>query len=580
MTEKDLFAKETFIELLGKTGAEKIEFKDKLFLEAKKLGLEKKFKESIKEYEKLLKDKISLNQELNLPKCKYDIKNYDMGKYSCTINGIVDTKSEYKFSFIPILPVERYINKETGKEKIKIIYYKENEWKEMIVDKSQIAISQKLLLLSDYGLDVNSENVRYYINYFAEILSKNDIKKLESVSHLGWSGDYFIPYNSKGIFDGADDFRNIYNAVSSKGNYDLWKETVQSLRKHKIIKLLMATTFASPLLEKLNIQPFIVNLWSSLSGNGKTLSCMVAMSSWGNPQIGKLTLSSNNTQNFYITVASFMRNITCYFDELQIIKNSSFINFENLIMDLCNGTEKGRLNKNSQAKDVKIWFNNFIFTNNDKMVQENAGEQVFNRVIDLEIREKLIENGIEIAKIVKDNYGFAGKIYIEYIEKIGFDIIYERYKVIFNKIIAETNSTDKQANIFAILLLANELSNECIFDDKHILDVEDIVEYINDKDEIRTALKAKNYIIDMISLNIKKFDENYNYNENWGIKTDFYCMINLEVLKKELKKGGFEFDTIKKDWADMDFLEKNSAGRYVHQTTVKKVKSNFVKLKL
>ena len=578
MSEEKLFSKETFYELFSKHDIERIEFEDKLYIEARKLGLEKKFRESLKKYEKTFKEKIGMQNEVVLPKSKYDIEKYNFGEYTCLGNGITD-RYNIKFSYFPVIPVERYINEETGKEKVKIIYYKENEWKEMIVDKSQLAISQKLLLLSDYGLDVNSENVRYYIKYFADIMSLNDIKKLSSVSHLGWSGDYFIPYDSKGIFDGADDFRNIYNAVSSKGNYDKWKETVQRLRKHKVIKLLMATTFASPLLEKLNIQPFIVNLWSSLSGNGKTLSCMVAMSAWGNPQVGQLTLSSNNTQNFYLTVASFMRNITCYFDELQIIKNLSSINFENLIMDLCNGTEKGRLNKYSQAKDVKIWFNNFIFTNNDKMVDDNAGEQIFNRVVDLEITEKLIDKGQDIAKIIKENYGFAGKEYIKYIEKIGIDVIFERYKILFNQIIETTKSTDKQANVFAILLLANQLSNECIFNDEEELAIKDIEEFINDKDEIKTSLKAKNYILNIIDINIKKFDETYNYNEQWGIKSDYFCLINAEILKRELKKGGFEFDTVKKEWVNMGFLETNSQGRYIHNTTANSRKGAYIKLK-
>ena len=249
-----------------------------------------------------------------------------MGRYNCTIDGITDDQN-FKFSYIPVLPVERYINEETGKEKVKIIFYREGEWKEKIVDKSQLSINQKLLLLSDDGLDVTSENVRYYINYFNEILNINNIKKLNSISHIGWKDDEFIPYDTHGIFDGADEFRNIYNNLCSHGNYDKWKATIKELRKHKIIKLLMATTLASPLIEKLNLQPYMVNLWSSLSGNGKTLSCMVAMSIWGNPEIGALRLSSNNTQNYYTVVASFMRNLTCYFDELQI-PDGLFLFFE------------------------------------------------------------------------------------------------------------------------------------------------------------------------------------------------------------------------------------------------------------
>ena len=584
MTEEKLLSKETFIELFNMNEIDKIEKENELYLQAKKLGILKKYNENLKKYEKICKDKILLDAKTTYPKCKYEIEKYETGKYICKINGITDSKNDVKFSHLLIFPVERYINQETGKEKIKIIYYKDNKWEEKIVDKTQLTINQKLLLLSDYGLDVTSENVRYYTNYFRDIMAMNDIPVLESVSHIGWKEKAFIPYDSHGIFDGVDEFRSIYNAISSKGNYDRWKEVVFKLREHKIIKILMAVTLASPLLEKLSLPPYMVNLWSSLSGNGKTLSCMVAMSIWGNPEAGALRLSSNNTQNYYMVIASFMRNYTCYFDELQIVKKSKVLDLDSLVMDLCNGTDKGRLSKNSQAKEVKIWYNNFLFTSNDALVKENAGEQVYNRVIDLEINEKIVDNGFEIARIIKNNYGFAGKEYIKYIQSLGFDEISKRYTVIFNKILNETKATDKQAGSLASILLANELANECIFNDDYILQVEDIVEYINDKDEIKTSILAKNYIRDIINVNAKRFQDN-NFGECWGCFKSMngsynLCYINVEILKRELLKGGFEFNTVKKDWAEMNFLTKNSAGRYVHQTTLNCEKGNFAILDL
>ena len=586
MTEEQLFNKQVFINLFEKSELERIEEEDRLFIEARKLGVEKRFKESLKKYESIFNKKISLDKESKLPKCKYDIDNYVWGNYTCNIDGITD-KYNTKFSYIPVIPVERYINEDTGKEKVKIIFYKENEWKELIVDKSQLSINNKLLLLSDDGLDVTSENVRYYINYFNEITNINNIKKLDSISHIGWKENDFVPYDSHGIFDGADDFRNIYKSIGTKGNYEKWKECVFELRKHKVIKLLMATTLASPLLEKLNLQPYMVNLWSSLSGNGKTLSCMVAMSIWGNPEIGALRLSSNNTQNYYSVVASFMRNFTCYFDELQIVKRSKYLDLESLVMDLCNGTEKGRLNKNSQAREVKVWFNNFLFTSNDRLVKENAGEQVYNRVIDLEIGEKIIENGQDIARIIKENYGFAGKEYIKYIQSIGFDVIFERFKTILNEILEKTNATDKQASSLASILLANQLANECIFKDDYILQVEDIEEYVNDKNDIKTSIKAKEYIVNIINANQNKFGENV-YGECWGKIIDgwkendkvYKFLFNAQILYRELEKGGYDFNTIKKDWMDIGFLELNSQGRYIHQTTINKEKGNYIVLVL
>ena len=175
MDEKELLSKKTFIDLLSKNDFDRIEREDELFIEAKKLGLEKKFKESLKKYEMIFKDKMKIGSNVNLPECKYNISNYNFGLYDISVNGITD-KANYKFSYIPVIPVERYINQDTQKEKVKLIYYKENKWNELVVDRSQIAINQKLLLLSDNGIDVNSENVRYYINYFNDIINTNNIK--------------------------------------------------------------------------------------------------------------------------------------------------------------------------------------------------------------------------------------------------------------------------------------------------------------------------------------------------------------------------------------------------------------------
>ena len=129
------------------------------------------------------------------------------------------------------------------------------------------------------------------------------------------------------------------------------------------------------------------------------------------------------------------------------------------------------------------------------------------------------------------------------------------------------------------MLLANELANKCIFEDDYILQVEDIIEYVNDKDEIRTSIKAKEFIISIINANIKRFDE-CGYGEFWGKKTEYVCTINAQILYRELLKGGYEFDTVKKEWAEIGFLKINSQGRYIHNTTINKEKGAYIILNL
>ena len=464
----------------------------------------------------------------------------------------------------------------------KLLFIKINIGLKKIVDKTDIAISNRFMQLANCGIEVTSENAKQLVKYMNEILNNNidsiDVKK--STSNIGWNGTDFIPYNNADLFDGADEFKNVYKSICEKGDYKKWLETTQELRnKSTALKIIIATTLASPLLEKLDLQPYMVNVWSGESGSGKTLSSMIAMSIWGNPDAGCLQFSSNNTQNFYSVVAAFMRNITCYFDELQIIKKNKYFDLESLVMDLCNRTERGRLNKNSEIREIKTWYCNFLFTSNDRLVKENAGEQVYNRVIDIETDGKIIENGNKIANIIKNNYGFAGKLYIEHVKKVGFDEIRKRYDETFKQILNETNSTDKQASAIASLLIADTLINEVLFKDDTKLSLEDLKPYINDKNKIKTYMKAYEYIIGTINANIKRFDA-FSYAEIWGSKNDYICTINKQILLRELKKGGYEYDTIKKDWYNNDLIEKNSQDRYSIQTTVNSERGNYVQIKM
>ena len=97
MTEEQLFSKDTFINLFNLNEVDRIEQEDRLFCEARKLGVEKRFKESLKKYQGVLSKKIPIESGLNLPKCKYDIENYNMSNYTCNINGISD-KFNTKFN--------------------------------------------------------------------------------------------------------------------------------------------------------------------------------------------------------------------------------------------------------------------------------------------------------------------------------------------------------------------------------------------------------------------------------------------------------------------------------------------------
>lgn len=150
---------------------------------------------------------------------------------------------------------------------------------------------------------------------------------------MGWIGADFAPYTKELVYDGDNNFKDVYEAVSTKGDYEEWKREIRILRsKSKVLQFIIATAFASPLIKPLGLNAYIVHLWGG-TGVGKTVALMVAMSVWGNPAMGKLTRTLNATQVALARYASFVSSIPFAGDELQTIKNR-WDSFDNLVMYL------------------------------------------------------------------------------------------------------------------------------------------------------------------------------------------------------------------------------------------------------
>ena len=142
-----------------------------------------------------------------------------------------------------------------------------------------------------------------------------------------------------------------------------------------------------------------------------------------------------------------------------------------------------------------------------------------------------------------------------------------------------TKSTEKQAICIASIMIGNKLSQECLFQNEEELQVDDVKSFINDREEIETWRNAYEYLLSVVSINKKRFDE-LNGGEIWGKSTDFWFIISKPILDRELKKGGFEFDSLKRAWSSNGILEKNSQGRYVKNTKVYGSKGLYVTINI
>lgn len=540
-------------------------------------GCETKFNKKYKIYRdryiKYMKSKDSLETDFSFNedkkfkfhmklKCKQWIANQTDGVYK---NEYMKDGQDLKMiknyaSPIPIFVAERLVNTEENMEKVRIAFYKDQKWQSVITEKNTISTKNKIILLGNLGIEVNENNAKSLITYFADLLAENEFTPRQAITHMGWAKNkedkpIFLPYDSNTVFDGEINFREIYNSITKAGDYNKWLELMKELRKNKIIKFMMASSFASPLIKLLGINSYIVELWG-ITGTAKTVALMIAMSIWGNPTMGKLTRSLNGTNVAITRMASFLNSIPFAGDELQAIKSKWNNNFDNLIMLLTEQIDRSRGQQFGGLEKLGSWNCNFLFTGEEKMTKLNSFGGAKNRVIEVEVKEKIVEDGNYVCNIIKENYGWAGQAYIEKLLEIDKEVLQERYRKHFKDIIDNENTSDKQAMAMASIILASEISSKYIFNDNP-LKIEDVKEWLKGNEEIDQAERAYDWTTEWIAQNISKFNGE-NRHEIWGkiIFNGFRALIIKKVYVEELEKAGFDFNAIKNRFAEKEYLEK------------------------
>ena len=583
MTSDDLLSENVLAELMKINDAfERKTTEAKLSAHAKKLHITKEFNSVLTAY----KHKVAAMRNMS----RGNVTNFIdqplqlyCGDWICDISGvrkntvkISNGEIEVKYaSPIPVLVTEILVNYDEGIEKMRIAFYKDGLWQSLVCERATAASASSIVQLSNKGLEVNSENAKLLVKYIGDLVALNldKIPKRRAVSKLGWCGDEFLPYSDV-VFDGAEDCKHIFESLTTKGDYSAWVSYTHELRKNKLLRLQMAASFAAPLLEKLNVSPFILHLWGK-TGSGKTVGLMVAMSIWGDPALGKLTHTMNMTDNALMSMSDFLNNIPFAGDELQTIKSA--MGYDTLIMRCTEKVGRARM-KYDKLQRPASWNTAYLFTGEEPCTRESSGGGTKNRVIEIECGERnpVVENGNEVVCFVSENYGFASRVFIAALN--CYDL-HAEYGDIFREIMETCETLEKQAMAMSCILLADRIACDCIYLDEKPLEIKDVKMYLRSKKEVDTSERAYDYVKDVISSNVNRFSSDTN-GEIWGKIDGDFVYINKTTLVKLMRESNFEFDAVKSAWSDKGYLIKNSQGRLLHHTKCFGVKSNYIKIKI
>lgn len=544
LNKEEILSEEVFQEVFFNENAiERTKMIIELEAKAEELKVKRNFSKLLKVYQNEF-TKMKKQRRSNSVSCtKPPIENLKCGEWT------VDDCGVYKYKIVnfenvkitacphPIIPIERLINVDTDTEKVKLAFLKDGKWKTIVTEKSVIASNTAIVKLANRGIEVNSNNAKDLVNYLSDMLEINQFPLSEGITHLGWVDKEFVPYTDRYVYDGDTSYSNIYDSVTTKGDYEAWKQLVCELRNNsKTLRFMMASSFASPLVGILQINSFMVHLWGK-SGNGKTVAQMICASIWGNPAKGKLLSSLDNTKVALERMLNFLRDLPLIADELQLTKNI-FSNYDQLIYQLTEGKGKDRGTVDNGLTNITEWNNITITSGEEPITASSSKEGVKNRVFEINDDKTIIQDGNKAVNCILNNFGYAGKEFITLIDK---NEIKTKYDEICTHL-KEITESKKQINAMACILLADEIVSDNIFGDKKF-ELEEVEEYFTQ--DINEAERYADMIYDFFYLNINRFGE-VPIGEVWGKykKTDeeitsFY--INCEVLKNFFKEKRSEF---------------------------------------
>ena len=469
------------------------------------------------------------------------------GDYICDENGVrVLDKFGYEQMVCPhpIMPIRRLINVDSEEERVEIAYKKGFVWRSIIVEKSVISSSSRILELASKGVIVTAENAKTLSSYLFNIEQLNyaAIPEKRSVGRLGWIGTHgFSPYLEELEFDGETTYRHIFNSVTKNGSRDKWIDAMKKVRAEKTAgRIFLAASFASAILQPCGLLPFFVHLWGG-TGTGKTVSLMIAASVWASPKLGEYITSFNSTDVGQEMTASFLNSLPMCVDELQIQVAAGTKEFDKMIYKLTEGFGKTRGAKSGGLRQVSTWKNCILTTGEYPIINANSMGGAAIRVIEIECTDKVYSDLVWLCGVINENHGFAGEEFAEHLQKDGvLERINTIQKEFYRKLLRV--GEEKQAASAAAILAADQIATELFFQDGNALQPEDIEPFLTKKDDINANKRALEYIFELVGRNPAHFKPNEfgEYKtEIWGKTDEDSIYIVKSVFDREMSFAGY-----------------------------------------
>ena len=488
-------------------------------------------------------------------------------------NGVEVVRAEEGVAFCetlcsePLIISKRTENVDNGTEKYELAYRRNHKWKKIVASRSTVLNKNKIIQYADYGVPVSSDNAEGVVRYIGAYESENErkIPFVRSTDRIGWMGNEFFPY----VVDGEVLYENnegseLVDSLNECGSFDVWMQMALELRKETFARAILAASFVSPLLELLQMRVIILHLWHS-SRSGKTAIVKFALSIWGDPL--KLMGNFNSTAVGLERRAGTLKHLPLGLDELQVL-NEKRLSPSLIVYSLGNGYGKTRGAKNGGLQDVPTWRNSIISTGEQPLASENSMDGVNSRV--LELYGQPVSNpeyGREVHRVSESNYGFAGKVFIQYlIENVITDRkkMHEDFETMRDTLVQKFSNLNKgdigvHLDTIAVLSLADWYSSVSVFNaDKDIAWKEavelgiELLSNAKEQEKEDVIVRAFAYITDWIAANRTRFEKHAT--PCYGMVETNKVYVIASEFRSALEDGGFSYSKCIKGFKERGYI--------------------------
>ncbi len=196
---------------------------------------------------------------------------------------------------------------------------------------------------------------------------------------------------------------------------------------------------------------------------------------------------------------------------------------------LAEGAGKTRGTKTGGVEKSGTWANCIITSGEQPITNNSSGGGAVNRIIEVECKEKIFTNARDVAEVVRGNYGFIGKEFVERLQEPGgieeAELVFNVYKAIFEK----QNTTEKQVLAISLILTADELSSRWVFHDGQFIKATEVPDFLHTKESVSVNARAYDYVCEYVAANRNKFIGHSLVGEVWGdIDTQFMYIIRSQ----------------------------------------------------